>query len=166
MTTEGKKRALRWPAAIVTVFVLHAAGMVTVMVIASRDPSFAVEPNHYQKAVAWDAFSQRRRASRALGWNVTAKSEPGLDARGTRSLELFIADEQGKPVLGARAAVLAFSHARGQERLRVDLVEGESGHYAARAPMARTGIWELRLVAEREGDVFTTTFLHVVGGAP
>lgn len=164
--TTATKRSLRWPAAIVAMIALHAAGMVTVIAIATRDPSFAVEPNHYQKALAWDAFSARSRASQALGWKVTAQTEAVLDDQGTRGLELVLVDRDGKAVHGAHAAVLAFPHARGEERLRIDLMEGAPGHYAARARMARAGIWELRLVAEHTGDTFTTTFLHSVGATP
>ncbi len=164
--TAASKPAWRWPAAIVGLIALHAVGMVTVILIATRDPSFAVEPDHYQKALSWDAFSARRRASQALGWQVTAHSDATLDGNRTRALELDIADRDGKPVSGAKAAVLAFPHARGQERLRVDLSEAGSGRYVARAALDRPGIWELRLVAKRGPDTFTATLLHAVGAAP
>jgi len=165
-TATTTKRSLRWPVAIAGMIMLHAAGMVTVILVATRDPSFAVEPNHYQKALAWDAFSARNRASQALGWKATARTDAGLAANGTRGLELDIADREGNPVRGARAAVLAFPHARGEERMRADLVETTPGHYTTHAGMVRTGIWELRLVAQRGDDSYTTTLLHSVGAAP
>jgi nitrogen fixation protein FixH len=163
MTT---KRSARWPAAIVGLITLHAAGMVAVILIATRDPSFAVEPDHYQKALAWDAFSARARASQALGWTASAHSESSLDGAHTRGLDVTLTGRDGAPVAGAQVAVLAFSHARGGERIRVDLVEAAPGHYAARAPMVRTGIWELRLLARRGPDSFTTTVLHTIGESP
>jgi nitrogen fixation protein FixH len=163
--TSTTKRS-RWPVALAGMIFLHAAAMVTVILVATRDPSFAVEPNHYQKALAWDAFSARNRASQALGWKATARTDAGLDANGTRGLEMDIADREGNPVRGARAALLAFPHARGEERMRVDLAETAPGHYTTRAGMVRTGIWELRLVAQRGDDSFTTTLLHSVGAVP
>lgn len=164
--TSASKSSWRWPAAIVGMIALHATGMIVVILIATRDPSFAVEPDHYQKALSWDAFSARRRASQALGWHATARTDATPDGNHTRTLEMDIVDGDGRPVLGAQAAVLAFAHARGQERLRVDLVEGAPGRYTARAAIDRPGLWELRLVARRGQDTFTTTLLHAVGGPP
>jgi nitrogen fixation protein FixH len=164
--TTANKPSLRWPVAIVGIIVLHVAAMVTVILIATRDRSFAVEPNHYQKALAWDAFSARARASEALGWKIVSRTDAALDRAGMRGLQLSITDRNDKPLTGARVAVLAFPHARGEERIRVDLVEGEAGHYQAHAAMARTGLWELRVVAERGGDSFSSTILHTVGGSP
>ena len=163
--TGVAKKSYRWPVAIVGMLGLHAAGMVAVIMVATRDPSFAVEPNHYQKALAWDAFSARARASRALAWRVDASTDARLDAQGTRGLDLRIVDRSGAPVTGATVAVLAFPHARGEERARIDLREDQPGLYRARTAMARTGIWELRLTARRGQDVFTSTILHTVGGA-
>jgi len=151
--------------AIVGLITLHAAGMVAVILIATHDPSFAVEPDHYRKALAWDASSARSRASQALGWTAGVHSEPALDAARTRSLDVALTTRDGSPVAGAQVALLAFPHARGDERIRLDLVEATPGRYSVRAPLVRAGIWELRLVARREGDTFTTTLLHTVGGA-
>lgn len=164
--TTATKPSLRWPLAIVGLIALHVAGMITVILISTRDRSFAVEPNHYQKALAWDAFSARARASEALGWKIVSRTDAALDRAGMRGLALAIADRHGKPVTSARVAVLAFPHARGEERIRVDLVEGDVGHYRAHAAMARAGLWELRVVAERGGDSFSTTILHTIEGSP
>ncbi len=164
--TAKAKRSLRWPAAIAGMLLLHVVGMIVVVLIATRDPSFAVEPNHYQKALAWDAFEARARASAALGWKLTARTDAALDGAGTRGVDLAITDRDGKPVTGARVAILAFPHARGEDRLRVDLPEGAPGHYAAHERMVRTGVWELRVVAKRGDDSFTATLLHTVEGTP
>jgi len=164
--TTATKSSLRWPVAIVALIALHVAGMISVILIATRDRSFAVEPNHYQKALAWDAFSARARASAALGWKVVSRTDAALDRAGLRGLELVITGRDDKPVTGARVAVLAFPHARGEERVRIDLVEGEAGHYLAHAAMVRPGLWELRVVAERGGDSFSSTILHTIGGSP
>ena len=60
MTTKG---SLRWAIAIVGLIALHAAGMLAVILIATRNPSFSVEPDHYQKALAWDRLAARQQAS-------------------------------------------------------------------------------------------------------
>jgi len=160
---DKSTKSLRWPIAIVTIFCVHAAAMIGVILVATRDPSFAVEPNHYQKALAWDAFSARRRASQALGWTVSARSDARLDAARTRELDCRIVDRTGQPVTGATVALLAFPHARGEERTRLRLHESAPGQYVVRAPLVREGIWELRLTARRGSEVFTTTLLHTTG---
>jgi nitrogen fixation protein FixH len=164
--TAAAKRSLRWPLAIVAMIGLHATGMVVVILVATRDPSFAVEPNSYQKALAWDAFSARRHASEALGWTARVHSDRQFDAGHMRTLDCEILDRAGHPVEGATAAVLAFPHSRGEERTRITLREVAPGDYSARAPLVRTGIWELRLVAQRGAEIFTKTLLHTVEGPP
>jgi nitrogen fixation protein FixH len=161
MTTKG---SLRWAIAIVGLIALHAAGMLAVILIATRNPSFSVEPDHYQKALAWDRLAARQQASGLLGWKAEVTSEAGskvaLDGARTRGLACRIVDREGKPVTGATVTMLAFAHARGEERIRFDLRETGPGVYTVRAPMARSGLWELRLSALRGPDLFTTTILH------
>ena len=166
MNVPAKKKSWRWPIAIVAMLGLHAVGMVGVMLVATNDPSFSVEPNHYQKALAWDAQSARRRASDALGWKVDLRTDARLDATQTRGLECRIVDGGGNPVTGATVALLAFPHARGEERVRMDLRESDSGLYSTRAPMVRSGLWEVRLSARRGPDYFTSTLMHTTTGMP
>ena len=158
--SAAAKGSLRWPIAIVGIIALHAAGMVSVILVATRNPSFSVEPDHYQKALAWDKLAARRQASGLLGWKAEVSSDVELDGARTRRLACRIVDREGKPVTGATVTMLAFAHARGEERVRFDLRETEAGVYTARAPMARPGLWELRLSALRGPDLFTTTILH------
>ena len=165
MSTTAK-RSLRWPIAIVGIIALHATGMVAVIAIATRNPSFSVEPDHYQKALGWDRLAARKQASDLLGWKAEVVTDAQLDGNKTRRLDCRILDHEGKPVTGATVAVLAFPHARGEERVHMDLHEAEAGVYSARAPMARAGLWELRLSALRGPDLFTTTLMHSASTSP
>jgi len=160
------KRSLRWPIAIVGLIALHAAGMLTVIAIATRNPSFSVEPDHYQKALGWDRLAARKQASDLLGWSAKVSSESQLDGARTRRLECRMFDHEGHPVTGATVSILAFPHARGEDKIRLDLRESEAGLYAVRAPMVRPGLWELRLSALRGPDLFTTTVMHTAGISP
>ncbi|HEX7507609.1 MAG TPA: FixH family protein [Polyangia bacterium] len=160
------KRSLHWPIAIVGIIALHATGMVAVIAIATRNPSFSVEPDHYQKALGWDRLAARKQASDLLGWKAEVVTDAQLDGNKTRRLDCRILDHEGKPVTGATVAVLAFPHARGEERVHMDLHEAEAGVYSARAPMARAGLWELRLSALRGPDLFTTTLMHSASTSP
>jgi nitrogen fixation protein FixH len=165
MSTAAKK-SLRWPIAIVGLIGLHATGMLVVIAIATRNPTFSVEPDHYQKALGWDRLAARRQASDLLGWKAAVTSDAQLDVATTRGLECRIVDREGKPVTGATVSMQAFAHARGEERIHLDLREASAGSYTVRAPMARSGLWELRLSALRGPDLYTTTILHTVGANP
>jgi nitrogen fixation protein FixH len=162
---ESAQHARRWPRAMVAMVGVHIAFMVGVAVWSSRDPSFAVEPNHYQQALRWDVTAAQDRASVALGWQARVHGERALDAQGRRELRCELVDRAGAPVAGAQVAALAFAHARGQQRWELALHEGEPGHYRVRAPLARGGLWELRLEARRGSERFTTTVLYDLGGA-
>ena len=50
-----------------------AARVVLVLfaVVASRDPSFAVEPDYYRKSLEWDATAAQARASKPLPTQVS-----------------------------------------------------------------------------------------------
>jgi nitrogen fixation protein FixH len=157
---------LRWPIAIVGIIALHAAGMLAVIAIATRNPSFSVEPDHYQKALGWDRLAARKQASELLGWKAEVTTDTALDSAGTRRLECRLWDRDGKPVTGSTVTILGFPHARGDERIRMELRESEAGLYTARTAMARPGLWELRLSALRGPDLFTATILHTAGPKP
>jgi nitrogen fixation protein FixH len=163
---SATRRTLRWPIAIVGIITLHAAGMMAVTAIATRNPSFSVEPDHYAKALGWDRLVARKQASELLGWQAEITTETELDGAKTRRLECRLRDGTGKPVTGSTVTLLAFPHARGEERVRLDLRETEPGLYSARAPMARPGLWELRLSALRGPDLFTSTIMHTTGPTP
>jgi nitrogen fixation protein FixH len=160
------KRSLRWPIAIVGIIALHATAMVTVIAIATHNPSFSVEPDHYQKALGWDRLAARKQASDLLGWKAEVTTDAQLDSARTRRLECRIVDREGNPVTGATVTLLAFPHARGEERVHLGLREAGAGVYAARASMARSGLWELRLSALRGPDLFTTTLMHTASTSP
>ena len=67
----------------------------------------------------------------------------------------MLCDSTGAPVRDARMRVEARQVAHASDVLRATLEPHEAGVYAARLPMARTGLWELRVVATRGTDLFT-----------
>ena len=80
-----------WPVAIVGLLVSGAAANIGFMVVASRDATFAVEPDYYRKAVDWDRAMAQEARNVELGWRVSAQLEAGdgrrarLVARASRS---------------------------------------------------------------------------------
>lgn len=120
------------------------------MVRATNDPSFAVEPDYYEKAVAWDRLQAERAASEALGWKVT------VDAR-RDELRIRLRDALNRGIDGAEVEVEAFPNARARERIRARLAPKGDGVYVVERPFDRSGVWEYRLVAVLDDQ----KFLHV-----
>ena len=144
-----------WPVAIVALLVGSAGANIGFMLIASRDASFAVEPDYYKKAVAWDRAMQQERANVALGWTAAAALE--RTGRSQARLAVRLLDRTGAPVDGASVEVETFASARARDRLSARLAAAGDGRYAAALPAGHTGLWEIRLRAARGGDVFTQT---------
>jgi nitrogen fixation protein FixH len=153
-----------WPTIIVSALALHAAALLVVVFIATRDPSFAVEPNHYQKSLGWDGSAARLRASRQLGWTVSLQTDPHADELGRRRLSCRIVDKNGVAVVGADVQLLFFHHARAADRVQVSMNPEPDGTYAALVPMKRAGLWECRIAVRRGATLFNTTVMHEVGG--
>lgn len=155
-------RAWVWPAAVVLLLGVHVAVWIGFATLAVRDPSFAVEPDHYGKSLRWDATAAQQRANEALGWEVRIKTAPGTRALGERRLECHLTDRSGRPVTGARVGLVAFHHARGNDRVKARLVEESDGVYVGHPCMRRTGVWECRLEVLRGRDTFTHVDTHFI----
>jgi nitrogen fixation protein FixH len=125
------------------------------------DPSFALEPDYYRKAVAWDAQRELERQSRALGWHARLAAEPAPQARGVE-LQVQLSDATGGPLAGAAVHVHAFANARAARILEVSLLETTPGTYSAELPSSVLGLWEFRLEATRGADRFAEVLRHSV----
>lgn len=151
MTSPG--RGWLWPLGLALALALSAGGNVVFMVLASRDASFAVEPDYYRKALDWDRTMAQASANRALGWMATV--DEVVPAPGGRRLVVRLIDREGRPVDGAQVTVEGRHGARAAEVVHGRLAGAGQGRYAAELPLGRAGLWELRVRAERAAQVFT-----------
>ena len=158
-------RAWFWPIAIISLLSVHAIAMIVVVFIATRDPSFAVEPNSYRKALAWDNSQARRRASDQLGWSASIQTSDRPNELGRRRITCRLTDKDGVPVAAATVRLEVFHHARAADRVQVSLMPEENGTYLADVPMKRAGTWEFRIAARRGNESFSTVATQQVGGA-
>jgi nitrogen fixation protein FixH len=147
------KKGLGWPIGIATILAATVASNVGVILLTRDDPSFAVEPDYYRKAVEWDSTAARRARSDALGWQVIPHV---TGAAGGSRLSLTLVDATGAPVTGAVVQGELLHVARAAEMQVVSFASDADG-YAATVPMPRAGVWELRLEARRGGDTFLRT---------
>jgi nitrogen fixation protein FixH len=125
------------------------------MYVASSDPSFAVEPNYYEKALAWDATAAQKAANERLAWRTTVGVSRG-DAGGSE-LVVRLVNSDGTALDGAKVQAEVFASTRARERTALLLEARGDGTYASPAPISRAGLWECRLVIDRGPERFTTT---------
>ena len=77
--TDARRRTPGWwwPWFVVALLVATAGGQGIMLYAATHDPTFAIEPDYYQKAVAFDTTIQQERGNLALGWTATARAAIG-----------------------------------------------------------------------------------------
>ena len=146
--------ATRWPVGISLVLAATVAGNAVLYYVAGADPSFAIEPNYYAKAVAWDSTAAQARRSTALGWQLSPALTPFVPSRGAR-LSVSLADSTGAPITDAIVKVSALYNARAGTVLESTLRPDSSG-YSTMLGVAHGGQWELRFDVTRRGQHYTS----------
>ena len=152
-----------WPAALVAVLVVTVAANFALLWTASSDPSFAVEPDYYQRAVQWDSTVARRARSDALHWRAIVQLAPPDGGQATILVTLTTAD--GTPVDSADVRVEASHNADGANLHEARLLPTGPGLYTARIPSTAMGLWRVDLTAARGPDHFVQR-ATVDNGAP
>lgn len=141
------------------------AGWGIMLSYALDDPSFGVEPDYYQTAVAFDQHQAQEQENQRLGYRLEAEARPTSHGRAT--LTVRVADRLGRPVAHARVALVTFHLARSSHMIEAELREREPGVFSGQLAMDRPGLWELRFRVERSGELFThVTRLELGGSAP
>lgn len=157
MTASFKARWIESRWALVPIVLLGGllAGLAVMVTLATHDPGFALEPNYYQKAVAWDEERAQLAANERLGYRLELSVEQVPAKAGERRLVAHFDDARGQPISGAVLGVSAFANARAMHVLEAKLEETTKGVYVADLAMQRPGLWELRFVARRGALRFT-----------
>ena len=148
------RRAWLWPAGLVALLVGSAAANIAFMLVATGDPSFAVERNYYQKALRWDETMAQAQRNRALGWTVAAELSPAEGGRGQMRVSAKVTDRDGTALDGATLSVEVFHNARAGQVLEAVLAPVSDG-YTSLLEGGRPGLWELRFRVTRGKAVFT-----------
>jgi nitrogen fixation protein FixH len=146
--------ARAWPVAITLALAAVVVVNIRVAMIAGGDPSFAIEPDYYRKAVAWDSTMAQTRANQALQWTLTQRLGPFAADRGA-TLDVTLRDEHGAPISDAVVTVSALHIARATDVSTATLIHASAGDYVATLPVQRAGRWELRFEVTRGADRFT-----------
>lgn len=150
------KPGMGWPIGIVVILGATIAANLVVMRIANSDASFAIEPDYYKKAVAFDSTMATERRSLSLGWSATSAIVAG-DSAGRPMLTVTIRDAQQLPVRGAAVNITALANARANDILTAALQETAPGQYQSRLSARFAGQWEVRVDAVRGTEHFVTS---------
>ncbi|MEO7966127.1 MAG: FixH family protein [Gemmatimonadaceae bacterium] len=148
------KPGLRWPVGIVAVLLLSSAGQIWFATVASRDKSFAVEGDYYDKAAHWNDELAQRRENTRLGWRVEPTLQLGT-GNGDGTLTIALRDSSGIPISGATVTVLAMHNARANRQLFATLTDLGAGEYRAAVRAQRPGEWELRFTITHGREHFS-----------
>src|SRR5512136_3054494 len=117
------KRGWYWPFLLVGLLAAGVGANVYFLARAVGDPSFAVEPDYYAKAVAWDAHQAQARENADLGWSVTIDVAPADLATGRARVVAKLVDRDGRAVPGASVGLEAFHNARAADVRKATLTE-------------------------------------------
>jgi nitrogen fixation protein FixH len=154
-----------WQIVVTVILGVTIVANIVVMRIASSDPAFAIEPDYYKKAVAFDSTMATERRSLDLGWTATSVFASS-DSGGQRTLTVTIVDAQQLPVQGATVTIVALANARANDLLSAALREVSPGHYQSALAARFAGQWEVRIDAVRGGQHFVTSTRANVARAP
>ncbi len=174
--STGRSRG-PWPFIVVGLLLGHVTLMFFAVRAAVTDGSLVIEPDYYQKAVAWDDHRASQRASAALGWelsiefpsssssttNPAARIAPalmeGFVQPAGREMLITLRDESGAAVVLPRLSVQAHHRAHPKDVQHLEALAISPGVFVARLEVELEGFWILRFTAEptsftEQRDVF------------
>jgi nitrogen fixation protein FixH len=160
-----KWRYWTWPLIVVGLLLGHLSIMVTAVVLATGDKSFAVLPNYYDKAVNWDKNQAELRASEELGWQVTVIPSADVGPTGHRGLTVSVADAAGQPVADAVVDLTWYHHKRPNELLKAAFHTDRAGRAAETVVMRGEGFYQVNVTATAGGRRFVTVLTPFVSNA-
>lgn len=145
-TASGSGAWWAWAPALLLGSMLTGLGVMAYVAI--DDPSFALEPSYYDKAIHWDAQQAEAEASRELGLRLVM-SPLVLTSSGAVDVELRVSDRHGAPFTSAELRLEAFANARASRVEKLLLSETAPGVYRAQIGAGLRGLWELRVNVTR-----------------
>lgn len=159
------KRRFVMPAVVLGLLGGHMVFIFTAITLGTGDPSFAVVPDYYQKAVDYDERKALLAQSDALGWTVSLTPANNVDAIDRRGLVVQIKDAQGVSVTGLSVRIEAYHLARAGDAVVFECVEALPGQYVGHAQVAREGFWQFSIDASMGEQRFVADVKQFVTAA-
>lgn len=139
------KPSTKWTLAIVCLLAGNVTATVVLATVANAGKSQVI-PDYYEHASHYDDAIDEAAAAAQLGWRVTAVIRDG-------ELIVRVLDRAGTPIIGT-VHVTGYPRAHADRTLDIFPV-GANGTY--RAPLAGSGLYDLRVVVDRGPDHFATS---------
>lgn len=157
------------PAVVLGLLGGHMVFIFTAITLGTGDPSFAVVPDYYEKAVDYDERKALLAQSAELGWAVELTPAGQADAVGQRDLFVRFRDRDGQPIQGLSVQVAGYHVARAKETVTMQCIEVLPGQYVGSARITREGFWQFAIDAESGEQRFVgevRQFVVAAGGTP
>ena len=146
------KKGWYWPWLIGGMLLATAVSQGWMYWTATHDASMAIEPDYYNKGVAYDSVVAQRDASARLGWKITLTT--GSLADHASDVGIMLSDSAGAPITGAHVTVAAINNVVGARHVESALSERGEGRYGAVLTLDRPGLWEFQIEVVRGRDRF------------
>lgn len=153
----AKQKGWYWPWLVAGLMAVVIGANLVLIYLATSDPSFAVEEDYYQKALAWDDRRAQDLKNSELGWTLDFAVASNRSADGSVTIDAVLRDAEGRSIGDASVRLEAFHNARAAYILRTAMKRSGDGSYRASLPMRRPGLWEFRFEVTRGGERFTRT---------
>jgi nitrogen fixation protein FixH len=150
------KAGMMWPIGITAILGATVAANIVMIRLASDDPSMAIEPNYYKKAVDFDSTMAAERRSNALGWTAVSSIEPMVAGQPTR-VRVKLATADGTAIPDATVKVVALFNARANDLKQATLTAQPDSSYTASIDVSFPGLWEVRVDATRGAEHLIST---------
>ncbi|MDX9912190.1 MAG: FixH family protein [Phycisphaerales bacterium] len=157
-------RAWVWPMFVVLLLSGSVVSGVVTAIVASRDPSVAIEEHYYEKSMHWDEDARARAASDATGWLVDASIDPASDsaaAPAQRTLRIVLTTRDGVALAGAHVEAEVFHMARRADAVILELApegnDATSNAYSGAFDAPLAGRYRVRLRIDRGPEHFVRT---------
>ena len=147
--TDKTKAAWLWPLGVIGILMVSFTICGITIFAATTDDSYAIENDYYARAVAWDDTAAQRERNKELGWTAQAV------VRESGPIEITLLDAAGEPVTGGLVNATVFHHAARRDALDRQFTETAPGVYTTNLEAVRSGLWQLRLTAQANGERFT-----------
>lgn len=146
-------RSGRWiPWMFVLGFAIIVAANGTMVWVALSTFTGLETRNHYREGLAFNERIADARRQERLGWSADVRFD--APAVGVATIEVDMTDAAGRPLRGAsvEATVVRPTHTGHDVTLALD--EVGAGRYRRQVDLPRAGQWELRLLAQRDGQEY------------
>lgn len=157
------------PAVVLGLLGGHMVFIFTAITLGTGDPSFAVVPDYYEKAVDYDERKALLAQSAEMGWSIELTPAGQADAAGQRDLFVQFRGRDGQPVRGLSVQVTGYHVARAKQTVTMQCIEVVPGQYVGSARIMREGFWQFAVDAEVGDQRFASEvrqFVTGAGGAP